>query len=552
MTRLKPFTASDTATTTPDPKRSRTWGVSRLSRQILIANLSGLLVLVIGVLVLDEMRQGLIDARIANLRAQGELIAGVLEETSTVGSPIPRMDSERARTVMNGLFLSDAAARVQLFDEHGGMITDSNILRDQVRVDPLSPVRDEASFRKKLSDWLAMSGRYMAQFNPFSQNNSQIIRTRAEEVGFALLGETVAGERIDENGERVVSVSVPVQHVIAVLGVVTVESNDVSEIVAAERRALLPFIIVAILVTMMSSIMLTVLIARPIRSLAEAADRVRRSGGRQVNIPDMSSRRDEIGDLSKSLKSMTSALYERLGAIESFAADVSHEIKNPLTSIRSAVETLPNAKNAAARQKLLSILNSDVSRLDRLITDISASSRLDIDLARARAEPIDLPLFTRDILSIYQGLPAAKTVSIQFELAPGAPQILYGVEEPLARVLQNLIDNAITFSPKKGIVIVRLGARGEIEDRTESNPIARIEIEDQGPGIPPDNLETVFHRFYTDRPKGQKFGTHSGLGLAIVRQIVSAHKGRIWAENIIDTAGKITGARFVVELPVQQ
>ncbi|VAV89743.1 Sensor histidine kinase ChvG, partial [hydrothermal vent metagenome] len=320
--------ASDTATTTRKRKRRWALGFSRLSRQILLANMAGLLVLVAGVLVLDQMREGLIDARIANLRAQGELIAGVLEETATVGAPTPKMDANRARSVMNGLFLSDAAARVQLFDARGQMITDSDILRDQVRVDPLDPVVDQTSFRTRLSRWLSSAGRFVVEHNPFAQNQRLPRRTRSEEIATALLGEAVAGERVDENGERVVSVSVPVQHVVAVLGVVTIESSDVNAIIAAEREALIPFIIVAVLVTLASSLTLTFLIARPIRSLALAADRIRRGGVRRSSIPDLSSRRDEIGDLSKSLESMTSALYERLDAIESFAADVSHEIKN--------------------------------------------------------------------------------------------------------------------------------------------------------------------------------------------------------------------------------
>jgi two-component system sensor histidine kinase ChvG len=209
------------------------------------------------------------------------------------------------------------------------------------------------------------------------------------------------------------------------------------------------------------------------------------------------------------------------------------------------VETLPRAKNAAAREKLLNILNSDVSRLDRLVTDISSSSRLDIDLARARAEPINLPLFVGDIVGFYENMKSAQSVDVVFETGLSVPDILYGAEEPLARVLQNLIDNAITFSPEGGKVLVRLSRQ-----ENEAGEQALLEVEDQGPGIPPENLETIFRRFYTDRPKGHTFGTHSGLGLSIVRQIVKAHKGEIHAENVTDSDGKITGARFVVQLPL--
>lgn len=541
--------ASATATTTEPPTKRRklSWGFSRLSRQILLANLAGLIVLVIGVLVLDDMRQGLIDARIANLRAQAELIAGVLEETATFGAPTPEMDVERARIVMNGLFLSDNAARVELFNDKGQLITDSNVLRDEVRVNPLSPLPDKTTVRGRISNWIDGAEGFITRVNPFSHKGKLAHRTLHEEVETALLGAPVAGERVDENGDRVVSVSVPVQHVVAVLGVVTVESSDVDAIIAAERRALFPFIFVAVAVTLVSAITLTFFIARPIRQLAIAADRIRRGGARRMHIPVLASRRDELGDLSRSLEAMTSALDDRLDAIESFAADVAHEIKNPLTSMHSAVETMPFAKKAQDRERLLSVLKSDVSRLDRLITDISASSRLDADLARARAEPIDLNLFLGDIVGTYEKIAADKSVRVELVKSPHAPELIYGSEDPLARVLRNLIDNAISFSPENGVVTVRISQVNQ-----HGAPHARIDVEDQGPGIPPENLESVFRRFYTDRPKGAKFGAHSGLGLSIARQIILAHKGRIAAENLpgeTEDAGA-AGARFVITLPL--
>lgn len=550
LTRSKHFMASATATTTNDspPKRRKPQlGFSRLARRILLANLAGLIVLVIGVLVLDDMRQGLIDARIANLRAQAELIAGVLEETATFGAPTPQMDVERARIVMNGLFLNPNAARVELFNDQGELVTDSNVLRDEVRVNPLSPLQGTKSLRGRMSDWVDHVESFITRINPFSHKRKLAHRTLHEEVATALLGAPVAGERVDDNGDRVVSVSVPVQHVVAVLGVVTVESSDVDAIIAAERRALFPFIFVAIAVTLVSAITLTFFIARPIRQLAIAADRIRRGGARRMHIPMLASRKDEIGDLSRSLEAMTSALDDRLDAIESFAADVAHEIKNPLTSMHSAVETLPHAKKAQDRERLLAVLKSDVSRLDRLITDISASSRLDADLARARAEPIDLNLFLGDIVGAYEKVAANEPVQVELVKAPHAPDLVYGSEDALARVLRNLIDNAISFSPEGGLVTVRISRVSQ-----HDVPYARIDVEDQGPGIPAENLESIFRRFYTDRPKGAKFGAHSGLGLSIARQIILAHKGRITAENL---PGKSPGdppggARFVVTLPL--
>ncbi len=530
----------------PGILRQRIW--SRLPAQILLANLAGLAVLLAGVLVLDQMREGLIEARIANLRSQAELIAGVLEEAATRGAPSPALDVERARSVMSGLYLADEASRVRLFDAKGALIADSAILFDRVKVKPLKPVERPGGLGARLAGAWSKMTKILAKLPPFNRRIGAHTRSLQEEVSLALSGEAVAGERLGRNGERLVSVSVPVQRVVAVLGVVTVESSDVDAIIAAERRALVPFILVAVLVTLLSSLLLTLFIARPIRKLARVAHQIRRGGPRRA-LPELSRRHDEIGDLSQAFEAMTKALYDRLGAIESFAADVAHEIKNPLTSIQSAVETLPGVKDSKKRGQLLKVLRNDVQRLNRLITDISASSRLDADLARTRAEPVDLPLLLNTIIASYEHTNSSN-VQVQLKIEPGAPGIVYGAEEALARVFRNLIDNAITFSPKGGQVLVRLSAA-----KHAGQTMARIDVEDEGPGIPPENLESIFKRFYTDRPQQESFGAHSGLGLAIARQICSAHRGRIWAHNRApdghNAKGTRTGAIFSVELPAE-
>ncbi len=531
--------------------KARAW--SRLSAQILLANMAGLFVLLAGVLVLDQMREGLIEARIANLRSQAELIAGVLEEAATIGEPAPVLDVARARSVMSSLYLADEAARVRLFDAKGALVTDSAILLDRVRVDPLDPVPEPEGWRVSIEKAVTGTIDTLRNLPPFKRRIGAYTRTISEEVSLALLGEAVAGERIAQDGKRLVSVSVPVQRVAAVLGVITVESSDVDAIIAAERRALVPFILVAVLVTLLSSTLLTIFIARPIRKLARAAEHIRR-GGPHRTMPELSGRRDEIGDLSQAFEAMTAALYDRLGAIESFAADVAHEIKNPLTSIQSVVETLPGIKDPARRAKLLKILQNDVQRLNRMITDISAYSRLDADLARTRAEPVDLPRLLTNLVEGYRHNGLGDQVSVKLDIDPQTPAIIYGAEDALARVFSNLIDNALTFSPKGAQVQVRLepvmGRQSNTPDKV------RIIVEDEGPGIPDQSLESIFTRFYTDRPMGEAFGAHSGLGLAIARQICAAHKGHIRAENrfppVVDNAakpGQKTGARFVVELP---
>ncbi len=345
------------------------------------------------------------------------------------------------------------------------------------------------------------------------------------EVDRALQGYKVAGVRRTQTGERVVSVSIPVQRVQAVLGVLTLEAGDVDKIIAAQRVALLPFILVAVGVNLfLLSFLFTWLVARPVMQLARAADRVRLSRAREISLPRLAKRNDELGDLTRSLQAMTAALSERMDAIERFAADVAHEIRNPLTSVRSAVETLPLVKDAAGRDRLLKILIQDVSRLDRLLTDISNASRLDAELSRDAPRMLDLSRLLSDLVALRQrsrprrrrggDLRRPRRASNRFDVQ--------GREGPLGQVFRNLIENAGSFSPPGAAVRVKLARAGDQ---------VRVAVEDEGPGVPAENLETVFERFYTSRPAGAAFGGHSGLGLSIARQIVEAHGGRIWAEN---------------------
>jgi two-component system sensor histidine kinase ChvG len=264
-----------------------------------------------------------------------------------------------------------------------------------------------------------------------------------------------------------------------------------------------------------------------------------RSGraGRET-IPIMSERRDEIGDLARSLSSMTQALYDRIDAIESFAADVAHELKNPLTSLQSAVEMFRRSKSDDAREKLMDIVNADVKRIDRLITDISDASRLDAELSREQGEPVDVGDLLKTIVEIYQMTEISKGVTVALDLGLQEGARVIGRDERLGQVVRNLIDNAVSFSPPSGTVAIRATA--------DARNI-KITVEDEGPGIPEENLETIFNRFYTERPPDKEFGNNSGLGLSIARQIVQRAGGRIWAEN---RGGDIAGARFIVELPL--
>ena len=526
--------ASDTVTAKAERRpRPRFWPGSRLGRLIVALNLLGLAILIAGALTTKELRRGLIQARLDGLSIEGELIANVMAQAATQGSPEPMLEPDRAIEVLRFLDIP-STQRVRLFDAHGKLLADSYLAGDRVEWRPLPPVKKRGGLQLRWD-----------LFDKGATNPKTVAAARQEltwELGRALKGETVSGLRKSQNGGRVVSVSIPVQRVKAVLGVLTMEAGDVDAIVADQRQALTPFILVAVGVTLLSSALLTWLVARPVMRLAGAADRVRLEGAREISLPSVARRDDELGDLARSLQAMTAELSQRMDAIESFAADVAHEIRNPLTSIRSAVETLDLVKEGPQRDRLQAILKQDVGRLDRLITDISNASRLDAELSRDQPRPLDLGRLTKELVGLYAQSGRHGAVEVRFQ-GPELrePMLVMGREVPLSQVIRNLIDNARSFSPPDAKVRVSL--------MRISNQ-AQVRVEDDGPGVPPENLETVFERFYTARPKGAAFGGHSGLGLSIARQIVAAHGGRIWAENRTDSSGAIVGARFTISLPV--
>ncbi|MDQ0465622.1 two-component system sensor histidine kinase ChvG [Caulobacter ginsengisoli] len=498
---------------------------SRLARLIITLNLLGLLILVSGALVLNELRRGLVNARLESLSLQGETIVKVMDQAATLGEPFPQLQADRAARIIEVLHFP-STQRVRLFDAQGNLLADSWAVADRVDWRILPPPPKPGQFR-----WPFLNNDNDA---PKPAMIAKARRQLGEEVARAMGEGPVKNRRVAESGKQVVSVSIPIQHVAEVLGVLTLEASDVDAIIARERAALVPFILIAVGVTLLSSLLLSILVAQPMLRLAQAADRVRLSRARSISLPDLSRREDEIGDLSRSLEDMTDTLSQRMDAIERFAADVAHEIRNPLTSIRSAVETLELVKDPKARERLMGILKQDVSRLDRLIGDISNASRLDAELSREQPRRIDLNRLIGDIVAVYDASLKAGGAPVRL-VQTGEPLTVSGREGPLGQVFRNLIDNARSFSPPDGEVLITL-------DRTKGEAI--IKVEDSGPGIPPENLETVFERFYTSRPKGQAFGGNSGLGLSIARQIVEAHGGRVRAEN---RAGG--GALFTVVLP---
>ncbi|MGE0742877.1 MAG: ATP-binding protein [Hyphomonadaceae bacterium] len=535
--------ASATGITKPDGDGWRALARSRIARIIFIWNFVGLFVLIIGVLLLTEMRAGLTEAQFRNLRTQGELITNLLIETGTVeGDPNPYVNEIAVRSVLRRILPPVAEGerpgvgrpRVRMFAADGHEIADSNVLYNSLEETPLAPIDEKQSIGQSLQD-AARRVEYL-RLTPWRPDI-----TLEEEIGRARRGEIVAGERLSERGERVVSVSMPVRRVQQVVGVVTIESADVERILVAERASMIPFVMGATIAIFLSSLLLALFIANPLRRLAGAADSLRITGATRLSMPDVSKRKDEIGALSQSLEGMTEALADRIDANESFAADVSHEIKNPLASIQSAVASARNAQTPEQQAQMLAIVADDVKRLDRLITDIARASRIEAEVARADLERVDLGALVFDLVRAYAPAPDEEApVHVMFRGPKPEGALVLGQAGPLGQVFRNLIDNARSFSPLGGRVVASI----ELV-RSKDAQIVRAVVEDDGPGIPSENLETVFERFYTQRPKGAAFGGNSGLGLSIARQIVRSHNGRIFAQNRDEG-----GARLIVELPV--
>jgi two-component system sensor histidine kinase ChvG len=530
-------------------RRGRLFIWSPTARLILASNLAGLLVLIAGALLLNEVRSTLVQARKENLREMGEIISAFLAETSTVTGPfddLPVLNEDEARWQLKRILLqSTGDSRFRIFSPKMEPITDSKLLRDEIDESRLPDVRPEKQPSAWEEGWLEFVRSANSGIESLSNAGRPRIaeaRSLEEEVAEALSGNepAVFSERFGDQAERVLSVTVPIKKVAAVVGALTVETSDVAKIIAAERGALIPLIIVAILVAVATAALLTIGIARPVRKLAIASEQVRTGVTERLDLGKLHDRKDEFGDLARALEAMTEALYDRIQSNERFAADVAHELKNPLTSIRSAVETSQAVKDPEIREKLREVIARDVIRLDRLISDISNLSRLEGEIVREKLERVDLGRLVGDIVSIYRDTGRETDAKVVLE-AHGRFDVM-GREGPLAQVIRNLVENARSFSPPGGevkVTLLRTGPRG---------PGVRLTVDDNGPGVPPDKLEKIFERFYSDRPAGAKFGNNSGLGLSIVQQIVETHRGKVWAENRM-ADGKVAGARFVVELP---
>ena len=554
-----------------------TQSFSSLTRRIVFLNVAGLLALSIGINFLSEFRAGLIDARVQSLLVQGQIIAGAIAASATVetdssltidpdkllelhpgesygpseealyGIDFP-INPERVAPVLRRL-VSPTKTRARIYDRDGVLLVDSRNLfgrGDVLRFDLPPPNAEKPGLFERafigLRRWLGRGD--LPLYHELGALNGR----GYPEVAQALNGQNASMVRISERGDVIVSVAVSVQRFRAVRGalMLSTQGADIDDMVEAERLAILKVFLVATAVMVVLSILLAGTIAEPVRRLADAAESVRRRIQSRVEIPDFTRRRDEIGHLSGTLRAMTNALYSRIEAIESFAADVAHELKNPLTSLRSAVETLPLARTEESRGRLLSIIQHDVKRLDRLISDISDASRLDAELQRQEAAPVDLTKLLNTLVGVANEVKRDDGVKVTLRFEGGGARAFEvpGHDSRLGQVVDNLIENARSFSPPGGTV--RVTCR-RLKNQVE------IFVDDDGPGVRPDAFEKVFERFYTDRPH-QGFGQNSGLGLSISKQIIDAHGGAIWVENRPGPpddqgAATVAGARFIVRLP---
>lgn len=522
---------------------------SPLTRRILAVNMLALAIPVIGLLYIDSYRSSLIQSELDLLQTEAKLFSGALAAGAVVTDPSGEdslLPEATRQTVRRMVDVSKTRARI--FAPDGALLADSFLLSGPggvVEIQPLPPPEPQSNVAWSAAvhayNWilaLLPSGAHLPIYA------ESAIQTAADypEVQKALNGETGTFVRDAGNGSMVLSVAVPVQRYRQVLGALflTKSGDSVEATLRDTRLTILAVFGLALSVTVLLSFYLASTMALPIHRLADAADRVRRSKGRKVTIPDLTRRQDEIGDLSGALREMTQAVWMRMDAIERFAADVAHEIKNPLTSLRSAVETVARIEDPQQQKKLMGIILDDVQRLNRLISDISDASRIDAEMSRAEAGPVDLREMLQAMADIHQATATLGAPRLRLELPLQADLRVLGTEGRLGQVLRNLISNAVSFSP----------AAGEITLAAQRQPHSvLVTVDDQGPGIPPDKLTAIFERFYSERPKGEKFGTHSGLGLSISKQIVEAHGGTLTAENLRDEDGHILGARFTMSLP---
>jgi two-component system, OmpR family, sensor histidine kinase ChvG len=550
-----------------------------LARRIFFANVLGLATLVTGILVLSQHNAWLIDAKRESLIAQGEIIAAGIASNAAMdkgrmvldpdrlpeieGARIPfRTDGfaatdltirpELVMPVLRRLMQFSSTVRARVYTLEGKLVVDSAHMLQRGQIARSEPDAD-AKPRAK-TNWTRVVERFFRVGGttlPVYQEIGAADGTTYPEVRMALSsGATTPMLLLTPDGEQIVSIAAPIRRAGAVQGVLLLSSKpgEIDKVLDDERKVIFSIAALALLASMLASLLLSRTVARPMRQLSEAAEHVSHNITARRELPEFKGRRDEVGQMATAFKAMTTALYRRIENSEKFAADVAHELKNPLTAARSTAESLTYAKTDAQRDMLVKQIQGEIQRLSGLITDVSNASRLDAELARQQTVPVDLSKVAEKLVTTFRDILSENDKNIELILASSLmpnPFTVDGHEGRLAQVATNLIDNALSFSPTAGQVSVRIKRLGDIVE---------LAVEDQGPGIEEDKLETVFTRFYTYRPTAQSSrGRNSGLGLSISREIVLAHGGTVWAENRYGDDDphheKRLGARFVVQIP---
>lgn len=553
------------------------WGgkerrITGLTVRIIGVNAIALVMLMLGILYLGQSQNSLIEAKLETFQAEVELISAALSEGVVQEYEIPpqnifdqaqkirRMNPDLSSKMIRKISKT-MDKRIRLFDENGELMADSHLLvgpGGSVQIVDLEPPDDTLYTIQVLKRFTAFIISFLPdrRILPRYPDNNIVTAKDNDDAYDALQGRISISAWMNKDDRILLSAAAPIVNDGKILGgvLLTRVARDIEDGVIDVWYDILRVFFGTLCITVLLSIYLSGAIARPLKKLAKAAEKIRTDHSRSVEIPDFSYRHDEIGDLSIVLREMTEELSKRMESIDSFAADVAHELKNPLTSLKSAVETASIVKKQQDRDKLLKIVLHDVDRLDRLISDISRASRLDTELSREILEPVNVKDIMNNILDIYRDPLERRPKSTEgfndtFKTDKGVHIITsandeenynaLGIEMRLGQVFQNLLNNAMSFSKSGGIIKIEMARR--------LNAVI-VSVEDEGPGIPESKLDTIFERFYSERPEHEEYGRHSGLGLSICKQIIEAHQGRIFAENRKDLSGKILGAKFTVIL----
>lgn len=534
--------------------------LSRLLRDILLVNLLPVALIFAALFYLDQYQQGLLAAEVSSLREEARIYAGALAQSAVQENAGGQaaLNPDLAAPLLYQLTEPTPNAQALIYSPDGELVANSRVHPGPggaIVTEPLSAPPPPGLFPRLVGFvYDHLSGSVVGNMdesgligsgageNPDTLGWQPDAREALQLTGAQPGQDAAPFVRRDAQGQLLVTVAEPIQASQQNVGTVllTREASDVDSAVLAVRISILGLFALALGLTVLVSLYLARTIASPIRRLASAAALMREGRARTEALPEnITGRNDEIGTLARTLEGSTKALWARMDAIEKFAADVSHEIKNPLSSIRSAIETLSRVEDPARASRLLAIITQDVARLDRLITDISDSSRLDSELSRSAPENVDMARVMATLAEIHDATRKPDGPHILLD-APAVGLLVQGSEHRLVQVLRNLIGNAISFSPPNANIWLR---------GRETGGVVELAVEDEGPGIPDGKLDGIFDRFYSERPQSEQFGSHSGLGLSISRQIVEAHQGRISAENRRNADGAIIGARFVIRLP---